>query len=104
MVGWHHPADKTAVKDPRSTMSGRAHIVKQELASPSLDQKRSFPLSGRKEKEEERQEGRKNKRTSNMFSLYASCCLHAKSLQLCQTLCYPVDCSLPGSSVHGVLN
>ena len=21
--------------------------------------------------------------------------------QLCQTLCHPMDCSLPGSSVHG---
>ena len=28
---------------------------------------------------------------------------HAKSLQLCPTLCCPMDCSLPGSSVHGIL-
>ena len=27
----------------------------------------------------------------------------AKSLQLCLTLCGPVDCSLPGSCVHGIL-
>ena len=27
----------------------------------------------------------------------------AKSLQLCWTLCYPMDCSPPGSSVHGIL-
>ena len=27
----------------------------------------------------------------------------AQSLQLCPTLCYPLDCSPPGSSVHGVL-
>ena len=27
----------------------------------------------------------------------------AKSLQSCPTLCYPMDCSLPGSSVHGIL-
>ena len=26
-----------------------------------------------------------------------------KSLQSCLTLCNPVDCSLPGSSVHGIL-
>ena len=26
----------------------------------------------------------------------------AKSLQLCRTLCDPMDCSLPGSSVHGI--
>ena len=30
--------------------------------------------------------------------------LHStKSLQLCLTLCNPMDCSLPGSSVHGIL-
>ena len=27
--------------------------------------------------------------------------MHAKSLQLCSTLCNSMDCSLPGSSVHG---
>ena len=27
----------------------------------------------------------------------------AKSLQLCPTLCNPVDSSLPDSSVHGIL-
>ena len=29
--------------------------------------------------------------------------MHAKSLQPCLTLCDPVDCSPPGSSVHGIL-
>ena len=28
-------------------------------------------------------------------------CMHAKSLQSCLTLCDPIDCSPPGSSVHG---
>ena len=27
--------------------------------------------------------------------------MHAKSLQLCLTLCNPMGCSPPGSSVHG---
>ena len=31
---------------------------------------------------------------------YTSLC--AKSLQSCPTLCSPMDCSLPGSSVHGI--
>ena len=31
---------------------------------------------------------------------YAMLCC-AKSLQLCPTLCDPMDCSLPVSSVHG---
>ena len=30
-------------------------------------------------------------------------CVHAKLLQSCPTLCKPVDHSLPGSSVHGIL-
>ena len=32
-----------------------------------------------------------------------SICVHAKSLQLCLTLCDPVDCSLSDSSVCGIL-
>ena len=30
-------------------------------------------------------------------------CVCAKSLRLCPTLCNPVDCSPPNSSVHGIL-
>ena len=30
-------------------------------------------------------------------------CVHAKELQSCLTLCYPMDRSLPDSSVHGIL-
>ena len=30
-------------------------------------------------------------------------CVHAKLLQLCLTLCSPMVCSPPGSSVHGIL-
>ena len=30
-------------------------------------------------------------------------CVHAKSLQSCLTLCHPMECSPPGSSVHGIL-
>ena len=29
-------------------------------------------------------------------------CVHAQLLQLCLTLCNPMDLSLPGSSVHGI--
>ena len=31
-------------------------------------------------------------------------CTHAKLLQSCPTLCDPTDCSLTGSSVHGILH
>ena len=30
-------------------------------------------------------------------------CMHAKSLRSCLTHCNPMDSSLPGSSVHGIL-
>ena len=36
-------------------------------------------------------------------TLYISyACLPAESLQLCSTLCDPMDCSLSGFSVHGI--
>ena len=31
------------------------------------------------------------------------CCMLAKSLQSCPALCHPMDCSPPGSCVHGIL-
>ena len=34
---------------------------------------------------------------------YVCACMRAKSLQSCSTLCDSVDFSLPGSSVHGIL-
>ena len=37
------------------------------------------------------------------FSIHVYICKHSKSLQLCPTLCHPMDCSPPGSSVHGIL-
>ena len=36
--------------------------------------------------------------TANLLS-----CMCAKFLQLCPTLCEPMDCGSPGSSVHGIL-
>ena len=36
------------------------------------------------------------------FLSVCNMCVCAKSLQLCPTLCGPMDCSPPGSSVHGL--
>ena len=36
----------------------------------------------------------------NLYSILAAAA--AKSLQSCLTLCDPMDCSLPGSSIHGI--
>ena len=34
---------------------------------------------------------------------FSICGVRAQSLQSCPTLCFCMDCSLPGSSVHGIL-
>ena len=35
--------------------------------------------------------------------LFMAACVHAKSFQSCLTLCDPMNYSLPGSAVHGIL-
>ena len=40
--------------------------------------------------------------TRKTIALTAAAAAAAKSLQSCPTLCDPIDCSLPGSSVHGI--
>ena len=38
-----------------------------------------------------------------MWTYYFTAYMHASSLQPCLTVCDPMDCSLPDSSVHGIL-
>ena len=38
-----------------------------------------------------------------IYSVIQSMCMSAKSFQSCPILCHPMDCSLPGSSVHRIL-
>ena len=38
----------------------------------------------------------------SIWGMLAFDCVCTKSLQLCLTLCNPMNCSLPGSSVHGI--
>ena len=40
---------------------------------------------------------------TNSLKPHNTSCVHAKSLRLCPALCDHMDCSPPGSSVHGVL-
>ena len=42
-----------------------------------------------------------HKRVGHDWSL--SSCVHAESLRSCLTLCNPMDCSPPGSSIYGIL-
>ena len=41
--------------------------------------------------------------TSATWEAVLNLCMRAKSLQSCPALCNPMDCSPPGSSVHGIL-
>ena len=41
--------------------------------------------------------------TLSIYAAAAAAAAAAKSLQSCPTLCDPMDCSLPGFSVHGIL-
>ena len=45
----------------------------------------------------------KMKEQENVELTNPHACMHAKSLQLCPTLCDPMDSSPPGSSVHRIL-
>ena len=48
--------------------------------------------------------GQKELDTTERLSQTLNVCIRAKSLQLCLTLCDPMDCSQPGSSVHGIFH
>ena len=39
---------------------------------------------------------------NSVFSA-VNACVHGQSLHLCPNLCDPTDCSLPDSSIHGIL-
>ena len=41
--------------------------------------------------------------SASSMSFHGLICMHAQALQSCPTLCDPVDCSSPDSSVHGIL-
>ena len=60
------------------------HIENQKSMSPQLTLLSIFPLV-------------------NISCSSNDTCVHAQLQQLCPTVCNPIDCSLPGSSVHGIL-
>ena len=73
--GWGHPFPQT---DSRQACLS---VPRQKLVGPRLTRKLSF----------------------NVRSLFCSMCCHRLVTKSCPTLCDPMDCSPPGSSVHGIL-
>ena len=73
----------------------------------SLFQSRTVHANVKKSKSSQRvtpwPQVRGKKRSVQGPSLLEQQCMHAKLLQPCLTFCSPMDCSPPGSSVHGIL-
>ena len=73
------------------------------IHGPSIQWGASWPQEGMKPwpryHTHERREPRERSETKGIYGMPV--CVRAKSRQLCLTLCDPVDCSPPGSSVHG---
>ena len=44
-----------------------------------------------------------NEKQTQKYRTYGAAAAAAKLLQSCPTLCDPMDCSPPGSSIHGIL-
>ena len=77
---------KSKIKVPAWSGSGESSLCGVQTAA--------FPLSHPTAETE---------RECSGVSPYVHVCVHAKPLQWCLTLWDPMDCSLPGSSVHGIL-
>ena len=83
------------INDGRMSTSGE-EIILSEL----LQAQHHIPSGGTKAANPDKEASRANHQlTGNTEDK----CVRAKSCQLCPTLCNPMDCSPPGSSVHGIL-
>ena len=59
-------------------------------------------MEGSKEQKKET-EGSQREKAKPRRARATRGCARAKLLQSCLTLCDPMDCTLPGSSAHGIL-
>ena len=81
-----------------SHMEFRLHL-KQDSKQMRDSKQMSF-LGTRKEKEKQGRCGHMCVKCNYVYLLYMP--VHVRVAQLCLTLCDPMDCSLPGSFVHGI--
>ena len=78
-----------------SKASSNTYHLSPMLAFPSVEKLSSAKLVPGAKKVEDNRYMEKTRRKDNG--------MHTQLLQSCLTLCDPMDCSLPGSSVHGIL-
>ena len=72
-----------------------------------MEKEKGRDPEGMGKKEERKERGREGGVKGRKGEIERVCvgatCVRAKLLQLCPTLFHPMDCSLPGSSVYGIL-
>ena len=90
--------NKKATKQNKKTKKQKTKLLQKEISS-------TLYLSSALWKQKQRAgKGFLNARWKRDHGPRVSClCVCVKVLQLCPTLCDPVDCSQPGSSVRGIL-
>ena len=71
----------------------RFYLAMQGVQIPSLVSNLRFHMPS----------GQNDNNIKNRSDIITNSVLHTNSLQSCPTLCDPVDCILPGSFVHGIL-
>ena len=105
---WSEEASQIAVKRREEKGKGEKQIythLNEEFQRIARRDKKDFLSDQCKEIEENNSMGqtrdlfKKMRDTKEIFSVTDTA---AKSLQSCPTLSDPMDCSLPGSSIHGI--
>ena len=90
---------------PVSPLSGLYEMDFIQPPCPPLSSKRQVQTVANQGREETQKQRRSSQETivQGPGSFSKNLCVGAESLQSCLTLCNPMDCSPPGSSVHGIL-
>ena len=83
---------QVATQPPRVSAWVRTGLVSQDWRNPGAG-----ASTGSREK------WTRSLLTRSSGYIMAALCMHAKSPQSCHIICNPVNCSPPGSSVHGIL-
>ena len=108
MVGWHHQLNGHEFEQTLGIVKGREtwHAAVHGVAGSDTTEWLKWTEREYKKKTTFSVEGKKKKPSRNTlhngwFRGNPCMCIHL--LQLCTTLCNPVDCTPPGSSVLGIL-
>ena len=88
MVGWNHHSMDMHLNNQETVRTGDCHAAVHGVAHSWI---------GYVTEQQQQQQH------IYMYQCVCVCVCVCKSLQLCLTLCDPINCSPPGSPVHGIL-